>query len=67
MVHVFENHGQYYIFDTGSASLHACDETAALLLKEKLGQGTADVPAAERRAYEEDFAELEREGLLFAP
>ena len=67
MVHVFENHGNYYIFDSGSASLHECDETAARLLKEKLGQGKAEIPAQERAVYEADFAELRQNGLLFAP
>ena len=69
MVHVFECRGHYYIFDTGSSSLHECDEKAARLLRARLGEGVdvSDIPTDERRAYEEDFAELERGGMLFAP
>ena len=65
MVHVFENHGQYYIFDSGSSSLHACDEAAARLLAVRegvsshLSAGGAPALSAEERAdYEADFAEL---------
>ncbi len=67
MVHVFDHKGRWYIFDSGSASLHECDEKGALLLRERLGEkaDTSSVTAEERRAYEEDFAELERQGLLF--
>ena len=74
MVHVFENHGQYYIFDSGSSSLHACDEAAARLLAVRegvsshLSAGGAPALSAEERAdYEADFAELKGQGLLFAP
>ena len=69
MVHVFNVHDHYYIFDTGSSSLHECDEAAALLLREKLGEAvdTSHISAEERRACEEDFAELQKSGLLFAP
>ncbi len=68
MVHVFNYKEHYYIFDTGSSSLHECDEKAALLLRERLGEAvdTSSVTDAERREYEADFAELERAGLLFA-
>ena len=38
MVHVFSYRDKHYIFDTGSSSLHECDEKAALLLREKLGE-----------------------------
>lgn len=67
MVHVFNHKDQWYIFDSGSASLHECDEKGALLLRERLGErvDTSSVTEEERRAYEEDFAELERQGLLF--
>ena len=69
MVHVFECRGHYYIFDTGSSALHECDEKAARLLRARLGEkaDVSDISDDERRAYEEDFAELERGGLLFAP
>ena len=67
MVHVFNHKDKWYIFDSGSASLHECDEKGALLLREKLGEkaDTSSITEEERRAYEEDFAELERQGLLF--
>ena len=67
MVHVFCHKDQWYIFDSGSASLHECDEKGALLLRERLGEkvDTSSVSEEERRAYEEDFAELEKQGLLF--
>ncbi len=67
MVHVFSYQNRHYIFDTGSSSLHECDEKAALLLREKLGEpvDTSFIGPQERREYEEDFAELERQGLLF--
>ena len=63
MVHVFRYKEHYYIFDTGSSALHECDEKAALLLREKLGEDvdTAEVTPEERRAYEEDFEELKKE------
>ena len=69
MVHVFECRGHYYIFDTGSSSLHECDEKAARLLRARMGEDAdmSDISAEERKAYEEDFAELEKGGLLFAP
>lgn len=67
MVHVFHYKEHYYIFDTGSASLHECDEKGALLMREKLGEAvdTSSVTPQERKEYEEDFAELEKQGLLF--
>ena len=69
MVHVFQVRNHHYIFDTGSSSLHECDENAALLLREKLGEAvdTSHISQEERRAAEEDFAELQKNGLLFAP
>ena len=69
MVHVFQVRNHHYIFDTGSSSLHECDENAALLLREKLGEAvdTSHISKEDRRAAEEDFAELQKNGLLFAP
>lgn len=67
MVHVFHYKEHYYIFDTGSSSLHECDEKGALLMREKLGEAvdTSSVSETERKEYEADFAELEKQGLLF--
>ena len=69
MVHVFSYRDKHYIFDTGSSSLHECDEKAALLLREKLGEkaDTSGISAEERAAYEQDFEELKQAGLLFCP
>lgn len=69
MVHVFSYRDKHYIFDTGSSSLHECDEKAALLLREKLGEqvDTSAVSPAERAEYEQDFEELKKAGLLFCP
>ena len=68
MVHVFNFKDNYYIFDTGSSSLHECDEKCALILREKLGEtvDTSAVTPEERREYEADLAELQAQGLLFA-
>lgn len=67
MVHVFKVKNHWYIYDTGSSALHECDETGALLLREKLGEpaDTSHISPEERAQYEEDFAELTRQGLLF--
>lgn len=67
MVHVFQVKGHWYLFDTGSSSLHECDEKGALLMREKLGEkvDVSHITEKERAEYDEDFAELEREGLLF--
>ena len=67
MVHVFSYKDKHYIFDTGSSSLHECDEKGALLLREKLGEkvDTSGITPEERREYEEDFELLKKEGLLF--
>ena len=67
MVHVFKVKDHWYIYDTGSSALHECDETGALLLREKLGEpaDTSHISPEERAQYEEDFAELTRQGLLF--
>ena len=35
MIHVFTYHDHYYIYDTGSGSLHACDEQTANYLSGK--------------------------------
>ena len=69
MVHVFSYRDKHYIFDTGSSSLHECDEKAALLLREKLGEkaDASGISAEERAAYEQDFEELKQAGLLFCP
>ena len=32
MIHVFTYHNDYYVYDTGSGSLHQCDERTAKYL-----------------------------------
>ena len=68
MVHVFNFKDNYYIFDTGSSSLHECDEKCALILRETLGEkvDTSAITPEERKEYEADLAELQAQGLLFA-
>ena len=68
MVHVFNFKDNYYIFDTGSSSLHECDEKCALILREMLGEkvDTSAITPEERKEYEADLAELQEQGLLFA-
>lgn len=69
MVHVFHYKEHYYIFDTGSSSLHECDETAARLLRAELGENIdiSDIGEEERAEAKEEFDRLRGEGLLFAP
>ena len=61
MVHVFTYHDHFYIYDTGSASLHECDEVTAKLLKgEKI-----ELSDEELKAALDDIEGLKKEGLLF--
>ena len=68
MVHVFHYKDKYYIFDTGSSSLHECDEPTARLMRAELGEAVdlTDICEEDRAAARNDFEELRREGLLFA-
>ena len=66
MIHVFNYKTHYYIYDTGSASLHECDKNTATYLK-ALEEGT--VPALSQEdinAVRADVETLEGEGLLNA-
>ena len=69
MVHVFNYKDKYYIFDTGSSSLHECDETCARLLKHKLGEKVdiSDISEKDKQEAFADFEALEKAGVLFAP
>ncbi len=67
MIHVFNYKTHYYIYDTGSASLHECDEKTAAYLK---ARETGEKPAlseADIKAVSADIETLEGEGLLNAP
>ena len=68
MVHVFHYKDKYYIFDTGSSSLHECDEPTARLMRAELGEAVdlTDICEEDRAAARNDFEALRREGLLFA-
>jgi len=62
MVHVFTYHDKHYIYDTGSASLHECDEKTAKYL--------SDAPVAftdeELKEILADVNGLKEAGLLYA-
>ncbi len=62
MIHVFTYHDQHYIYDTGSGSLHACDEKTAKYLS---GEAT-ELTDAELKETLADVEGLKREGLLYA-
>ncbi len=62
MVHVFQYHEFYYVYDTGSGALHACDEATARVLQ---GQPTA-LSDEELRQVLADIDGLKAEGLLYA-
>ena len=62
MVHVFHFKDNYYIYDTGSGSLHECDKnTASYLQGEQI-----EVSEDELRAIVNDVEALEESGLLYA-
>ena len=67
MVHVFKYKTHNYIYDTGSASLHECDEkTAAYLKAAELGEKPA-LSEEDIKAAAADVETLRGEGLLYAP
>ena len=59
MIHVFTYHGDYYVYDTGSGSLHTCDERTAKYLSGE----PIELTDEELR----DILELKEAGLLDAP
>ena len=67
MIHVFSYKNYNYIYDTGSASLHECDDkTAAYLKAAELGQKPA-LSKEDIAAVSADIQTLKGEGLLYAP
>ncbi len=64
MVHIFNYKENYYIYDTGSSSLHSCDEATALYLKNK-EEAIKKYSKEEIADIEEDINELKEKGLLF--
>ncbi len=59
MIHVFTYHGDYYVYDTGSGSLHACDAGTAKYLSGE--------PVELTGGELEDILGLQEAGLLGAP
>ena len=67
MIHVFNYKTHHYIYDTGSASLHECDQKTAEYLKAR-EQGVAPALSAEDiKSISADVETLEGQGLLNAP
>ncbi|MDE5547747.1 MAG: thioether cross-link-forming SCIFF peptide maturase [Clostridia bacterium] len=62
MVHVFTYHDKHYIYDTGSASLHECDEKTA----QYLGGEPVEFTDAELKEILTDVNALKEAGLLYA-
>ncbi|MDE7296035.1 MAG: thioether cross-link-forming SCIFF peptide maturase [Clostridia bacterium] len=62
MVHVFTYHDKHYIYDTGSASLHECDEKTAKYLGGEAVEFTDD----ELKEILTDVNALKEAGLLYA-
>ncbi len=63
MVHIFTYHDNYYIYDTGSGSLHVCDEKTARTLKGEPVEMTDE----ELAAVLADVEGLKAAGLYDAP
>lgn len=61
MVHVFAYRDHFYIYDTGSASLHECDGATAKVLKGE----TIDISDEELKRVLRDIENLKGEGLLY--
>ncbi len=59
MIHVFTYQGENYIFDSGSGSLHLCDDRTAAYLKGE--------PVALTDEELADIRALKEQGLLYAP
>ena len=67
MVHVFNFKNYYYIYDSGSGSLHECDKDTAEYLKAKCECGAMPaLPQEKIDEIEEDIKSLKAKGLLFA-
>ena len=62
MVHTFQYHDHFYVYDTGSGALHECDEATANVLNGKHVQLTDE----ELKATLADIEGLKKAGLLYA-
>ena len=66
MVHVFNYKDKFYIYDSGSGSLHECDKDTADYVKAKY-EGVGQVPALSREKVaeiESDLTVLREQGLF---
>lgn len=61
MVHTFSYHDKFYIYDTGSGSLHECDPKTA----QYLSGDTTELTDEEIREILADVEELKAQGLLY--
>lgn len=61
MIHVFSYHDKHYIYDTGSGSLHECDEKTAGYLKGE----SIEITDEEIKGILTDVEALKAEGLLY--
>ncbi len=68
MVHVFKYKNYNYIYDTGSGSLHTCDDKTAAYLAKQEGQevDASFLTEEDITSIKADVAALEKEGLLNA-
>lgn len=66
MVHVFNYKDANYIYDSGSGSLHECDNETAEYLRAKLADEKISLPAEKIAEIEGDITALKGQGLLFA-
>jgi uncharacterized protein len=68
MIHVFNYKNAYYIYDTGSGSLHSCDKETADYLKARYLKQDTDIsylPPEKIAEIEGDISSLKESGLLF--
>jgi len=68
MIHIFKYKNYNYVYDTGSGSLHECDDKTADYLKNKEGEKVdiSYLTDADLKEIETDVKALEDEGLLYA-
>ena len=67
MIHVFNYHDKYYVYDVGSGSLHECDGVTADVLKAKYEDDSVDITYVTDEQLKEALADAEglrKEGLF---
>ncbi len=67
MVHIFNFKDKYYAYDSGSGSLHECDEQTAVYVKAKyeMREPIPELSPEKIAEIENGVKELEKQGLLF--